>query len=184
MQVEFLQVKPVQVGSNIQLQMCHGTVCGNSPGTYPDVTLDPGTGSHVIIVSIANPTLGVTFDDDALWVKPNHGSPPHKMLDSAGQIPGFTKANDTTIFFTDANNNNQSNGWLTLGYALRFKGPTGALTIDPDIKNGGGTSTSYSSFQTASLVIGIATLAAILFVAFQQFALKQLLGNGRAGSKG
>ena len=181
MQVEFLQVKPIQNGSNIQLQMCHGTVCGTSPGTYPDVTLSEGTGSHVFVVSIVNPTLGVTFDDDALWVKQNHGSPPHKMMDSAGQIPAFTKANDTTIFFSDANNNDPTNGELTLAYALRFKGPTGALTIDPDIKNGGGTTRS-NNFAVVELVIGLAALGAILFVAIQQSSLKRMLAGIRSGS--
>jgi hypothetical protein len=177
MDIKFLQVKPQQNGQNIDLWLCHGTVCGKSPGTYPDVTLNPGSGPHTFIVSITDPTLGVTFADDPMWIKPSHGSPPNHMWDSAGQIPPLTKANNTTIFFTDQNNNDPSNGWLTLGYALRFNTPNGVLSIDPDIKNGGGTSTAYTTLQVAEFGITAATLLTLIFVALRQESIRQMVAG-------
>lgn len=177
MEPVFLQVTPIVNGSNIQLQLCHDKDCGNSPGTYPSVSLDANSGGHVFIVSITDPSQGVKFASDAVWVHAAHGSPAKQGLNNNGQIGSFTKANDTTIFFTDANNNDPKNP-MTLGYSLHFKAPNGNdLVLDPDIKNGGGTSLYSSAFAMGSLVLGVATLAAILYVAFQQSIVKRMIAG-------
>jgi len=175
MQPVFLQVTPVVNGSKIDLRMCSGTVCGTTPGTYPAVTLDANSGAHVFIVSITDPTQGVTFADDAVWVHKGKGSPSAQGLNNNGQIASFTKANNSTIFFTDNNDNATP---MTLGYSLHFKGPNNTdLVIDPDIKNGGGTSLYSNYMVMGAVVLGVATLATILFVAFQQNVLKRMIAG-------
>lgn len=181
MQPVFLQVTPVVNGSKIDLRMCNGTLCGTTPGTYPTVSLDANSGAHVFIVSITDPTQGVTFADDAVWVRKGHGSPSGSGLGNNGQIASFTKANNSTIFFTDNNDNATP---MTLGYSLHFKGPNNTdLAIDPDIKNGGGTSVYSNTLVIASVVLGAATLAAILFVAIQQSALKRMISALIGGAR-
>ena len=178
MQTIFLQVKPVLNGQNIQLQLCHGTVCGNANGNYPDVSLAQNSGPAVFIVSIADPSQGVKFANDALWMHGVHGSPNKQGLNNNGQVASFTKANDTTIFFTDPNNNTSP---MNLGYSLHFTGPNGqSIAIDPDIKNGGGTTYYSNVLQVGAVILGAATLLAILYVAFQQSAVRRSVEAIRA----
>lgn len=162
-----LIAQPSMSGAKVQWSMCQGTVCGNSPSTFPTVTLDPKSGQHVFIVHIKDPAgVGAVFAEDALWMQSSHGSPPQKGLNSSGQVGSFTRLDDSTIFFTDLNNNQ---GDLTLGYRLNFTGPgTTTSSIDPDIKNGGGSTKSlYGISASAALAIGLAVGAALVFAFFR-----------------
>lgn len=168
MTAQFLQITPVVDQGQNKLKLCHGTNCGTSNGTYPTVDLGYDSGGHTFVVSINDPTHQYTFTNDPIWVQRGYGSPPQKIMDSKGQIPNVIKANDQTIIFDDLNDER-----LTLGYRLNLNGPSGSLSIDPAIKNGGGTTSVYSALQVATLAIGVASLVAILFVAYQQWALRR-----------
>jgi len=160
---------------------------GTKQNPFPMVDVKQNTGAqkvYFIIDDTAN--LGIKFADDALWVVQGKGQHPGQPgIDSGNQFSSAdvkTNPGKTILTVSDKNDNS---GTLWLSYRLNFvNGANQEVTpIDPDWKNGGGGGTSGMSgaMTTAILLVGLATLAAVLFVAYQNSSLRRMIAGGQSG---
>lgn len=170
--------------NTIDWKLCNVTTgkCGTGTTTdpWPAIDLPYKSGPNDVIFVINDPNkIGIQFSNDPLWLKPGAGKPP-KGINSNSQLGTLQQPAPGVLIVPDANTKAQS-----MSYRLNFvnsNNPSQAVTsIDPDWHNGG-TGFNVSTLQAVQLGIGLATLAAILFVAYQQSALKSLLTGARTGT--
>src|SRR5918995_2112004 len=139
-------------GGKVVWKLCHITpdpdVCGSSKATYPDITLGRGTGKHTIefVITNDNTGKGIKFaNTDPLWIK--KGSQPTGPSGDP-QIEPPTGNGTTKLTFVDKNDkpDKADPAPYVLKYQLNFvdKDNKTVTSIDPDIKNGGTTSTENS----------------------------------------
>lgn len=150
-------VEPKGSVQNVKWILCdmQTSKCGgpgaNPPSDYPQIDLAPKTGPYDFTVTITNPIGGIVFApdpasptsaDNALWVAIGPKVHPGKGNNSGGQITGqaLSGSQAATLTFTDKNSNPNE---MYLSYALNFVDGHGAKvnSIDPDIRNGGGSIT-------------------------------------------
>lgn len=162
-----LTAKPtIENGQVTSWQLCYnkGTApaaCGDgkSSAPYPKVDLPKGTTDHHISITIADGN-GITFaQTNPLWIQRDL-KPTSPIVSPASQIDAakIQGAGTTTLKFQDKNTEA-----MTLKYQLNFQGGNGAMSIDPDIINGGRGMSWYSNTNTLLIAGGVA-IALILLV--------------------
>jgi hypothetical protein len=112
---------------------------------------------------------------DPIWVgtsKPNTHSTNSQISDK------WVSTDGKTLIILDKNSVPGR-----LHYRLNINGPNGPL--DPIVENGGGTTppsptSIFTGTSSALLLISVATLATVLFVAFQQSSIKQMVTGIRS----
>ncbi len=175
MQAHLIEVTPARNSNGgIDWTLCNKTnnTCGGS-GNYPAVDLGQNTGSQVIVVSISDPSnLGIAFPSkaaDALWIQANT-KPTGPVIGPPNQIVGVTTGSNTLVF-TDKNKGSP----ITLKYQLNFVGPDNqkVTSIDPDIRNGGGTVSLFGVDVAVAFLIGATVALAIAAMWFRAIAAKR-----------
>ena len=177
-------------GNTIQWTLCDDNMLcgtGTKQDPFPIVDVKPNSGAQKVRFIIDDSGApGIMFADDSLWVVQGKGQHPNQSgIDSGNQFSSAdvtTNKAKTILTIADKNDNT---GTLWLSYRLNFVDAAGkAVTpIDPDWKNGGGGGGMGSSnaLAIATLIIGLATLATILFVAYQNSSLRRTIAGGRSG---
>lgn len=175
---EIITVSPT-AGSkpnDVQWTLCYNGTCGG-PGQYPAVEVPPNSGPHVFVISIDDPNnTGIKFagsgnhypmgGEDALWVVRGKGQHPQgKGIDAKNQLTDITLTNGTTLVLTNKNDNGYP-FWMS--YRLNFVGKDGkaVTSLDPDWKNGGGTTPGTTQYFYSDPVVAGAIAIAIAVVAF------------------
>lgn len=175
MPAHLIEVTPAQVpGQAITWTLCYknAATCGG-PGSYPAVDLGANTGPQIIIFNINDPAnLGIKFDPThPIWIQANN-KPTGPVVGPPSQVVDVTPANNTTLVFMDKNKGPA----MTLKYQLNFVGADNqkVTSIDPDIRNGGGTGkTFFGAAQATALLIGAAVGIAVAALWFRRAAAKR-----------
>lgn len=166
-------------------RMCHKNACGGTAdGTaYPDVVVPKGAKNSLMVFSIEGQNDIVfrkaadPYDaTEAFYVEPKKSPPtnPGKGIKSDGEFSNVTLANGKTLIF---NNGNKTQKDFTYKLHFQHAGGGSATSIDPDIKNsgGGGVGTvSMFSEASATVVIGMAVLIALVAGAVAGLVVKRL----------
>jgi hypothetical protein len=153
-------------GGAILWTMVHGGEVAQG-GNYPAVDMPKGNISDNVIFTIVDVNkLGVTFDPkvvdngskpkalNAIWIAEGSGSPK-----AAGPYPGqidsvkLQKA-ATQLIVGDKNSDD-----TVFTYQLNFvRGGQPVTSIDPEIRNGGGSKAQFFSLETVAVVLSLAVL--------------------------
>jgi hypothetical protein len=154
-------------------QVDHDGNGSNQSSSYPIIDLPKGSGPWTIQFRLKGQS-DVKFSGDPIWVKEG-GKPGSKANHSQIPAADVTVApNGKLLTIKDLNNND---GTIALHYRLNFTGDQKHETLDPIIKNGGGTTRDMQSLEVAQLVLSGAILLTLLFVAYQQVAAKRVLAE-------
>lgn len=142
----------------------HGNKEGSSPGNYPKIEFDAGSGPHLIVFKIPQSSPGTFNLTDPMWIQPGTSSPTQSGMDS--QIPDWAIFDGgKTLVLLDLNSQPGE-----LSYRVQADGY--APVLDPIIKNGGFTApstapapaTTYQPYSGSQIAIAAAALL-IAFVA-------------------
>src|SRR6476469_6052014 len=149
----FVQITPIDAApAHGPWQVDHGGHGNNVKSKFPVVDLPPHTGPYLITFQIAG-SNAVKFSDDPIWVKAG-GDPKPSDNHKHNQIQAPKVSPDgkqLTVF--DPNTDK-----ATLHYRLNFTGDSNHQSLDPIIKNGGGT--GPHAFTTIEILIAGALLLA------------------------
>jgi hypothetical protein len=170
-------------GGPVQWTMVHDGSVGNG-GNYPPIKLPDGGPKDDITFTIVDINgLGIKFDPaiidasskpkaiNAIWIVEGSGS-----QKKAGAYPAeFDKVsiqgNGQQLVVSDKNSNGD-----VYTYQLNFVGsdPTQKITsIDPEIRNGGGTKAQLFSLETAAVLLSAAVLLLVAVQAFGYFRARK-----------
>jgi hypothetical protein len=167
--------------NTIDWKLCNVTTgqCGTGTKTspYPAIDLAYNSGPQDVIFVINDSSkIGIQFSNDPLWLKVGAGKPP-QGIQSNNQLGTLLQPTPGILIVPDVNTKAQ-----VMSYRLNFvnaNNPSqGVTSIDPDWHNGG-TGTRMNTSSAVELGIGIATLAAVLFVAYQQSSLTRMVAGIR-----
>lgn len=177
-----ITLTPAMVNNAVQWTMEYDGKSGNSPSTYPVISL-AAKEEHTLTYTIANPAgLSINFDPsmvtsggksihNALWMK--SGSKPHSAKLS-NQITDVSLTSPTVLVFKDENSGNPQ----TLVYQINFVDASNSsakvTALDPDLKNGGGNNNLQSYALEIAVVAGVLLVAALLF---RRFNLRRRQAN-------
>jgi hypothetical protein len=134
-ETRFIELTPTQTPAGTVWQLCVENTCDSKP-PYPMLKLNADTGPYTIIFSINDhgpaPIRFAGKADDAIHIQPN-SKPNGKKYDPGGQLGSASLSkHKQTLVLTDKN---EGTG-VDFHYALNF---SDGSTIDPVIRNGGGT---------------------------------------------
>ena len=175
----------LNTSGKVSWKLCHTNpnpdVCGVSKSTYPDITLGRGSGKHTIEFAITGDQtgLGIKFASDPLWIKKG-SQPTGPGVDS--QIETLMGNGTTALSFFDKNSKpDQANpAPYVLKYQLNFvdKDNKKVTSIDPDIKNGGTTITSYDQATMLLAGAGLLLLLAAIWMSVRSMRRRRELNAG------
>lgn len=159
-----ITVSPAKVNGLIVWTLTYGKRSGSKEGEYPPVELREGGTNERFKITLVDPTLGITFSDDPLWIQA--GSCPTTPGLDPSQIDKF-EPGPTIVRFRDLNQNAPVSLWYRLNFNVPGLNPGDPGTfLDPEIKNGGNGGPGVG--QWAALA-GLAVAAAIAFAAYKVF---------------
>ena len=150
----------------LEWTVTYGLKSGSKPSDYPVVELDHGGTNERFKITLVDPTYGIKFSDDPLWIQ--KGSCPTTSGIDTSLIDKF-EPGETVIRFRDLNSNV---GEVSLWYRLNFTVPglnpgDPGTFLDPEIRNGGGGGPGINK------LLAYATLAAAVvaagYVAYEAF---------------
>ena len=166
-----VELTPSQTG----WELCTDAGCATN-GPYPDVNLpNNGGAENVIFIINAPPQSGIRFPNDpkdAIYIQPGT-KPQNKVYDTAGQL-GQPKLSKSKMVLTLRDKNKGQP--MDFHYKLNF---VGAPSIDPVIKNGGGTEQAPPGIP----IIGSDPVTALIIGLGVGIALAALLLRGKVKSK-
>jgi hypothetical protein len=149
----------------IEWTMTYGNQSGKKEGEYPRIDLKHGAKDQRFQITLDDPTLGIKFSNDPLWIKA--GCYPTSPGIDASQIEGF-KRTDTVIKFLDLNKDPPVSLWYRLNFDVPgLKAGDKGTYLDPEIRNGGG---GGKLLMALLAVAGAAAAVAISYVVYEAYA--------------
>ncbi len=185
MPAQAIKVTPTEgKGGKIDWELCHkapgkAEVCGDAVNGYPVIDLGPNAGGNsghqrftVTIDDVQK--LGITFSSDPLWIQAN--TKPTKHTIDPIQIYDVEQTSPTVLKFKDKNKDDP----VTLVYQLNFVGADQkpVTSIDPDIRNGGTTITSYDQATILLAGAGLALLLGAIWLSIRSIRNRRNLNTG------
>lgn len=176
---KLVQITPIDAAqSHGPWQVDHGGQSSKQKMTFPVIDLPQGTGPYLITFQIVgdNP---VKFDPtDPIWVKAGSDPKPSDPSHKHNQILTPQVIQQGKVLTVSDPNTDKAN----LHYRLNFVGDSKHQSLDPIIKNGGGTTQGGIGTEVAILIVNLVVLAAVLFVAFRLETIRKMVAGINAGS--
>lgn len=156
-----VELTPSAQTGGVAWELCTSSGCGSGVGPtarFPDLVLPPKQSQDVIFIINNPPGTNITFPADpydAIFIQPNT-KPTTKVYQAAGQLGTPKLSKNKTVLVLKDKNKGQA---MDFHYALNF---SDGSTIDPVIKNGGGTTEAprklpvIGSDPVAALLVGLA----------------------------